>query len=243
MKVIAHRGSSQATPENTLPSIRKAIRDGADAIEIDVQLTKDQQIIVIHDEWLNRTTNGNGFICDSPYSYIRQLDAGSWFGPQFKGTKVPLLEEVLTLLQSTSLDIHVELKNNLIHYNQIENRVTELIQQKGMEEQVVISSFRRNSLELCKALAPNIRRGYLCWSTLSPLLRKEEWEDLQLYSIHPHISLVTSEVSKLQELGYKVFPYVIQRKKDLLLCLKTGVDGLFTNCPGRVQQLLERYYS
>lgn len=241
MEVIAHRGSSQAAPENTLPAIQKAIRDGADAVEIDVQLTKDQQMIVIHDEWLNRTTNGNGFIFDSTYSYIKQLDAGSWFRPQFKGTKVPLLEEVLTLLQSTSLDVHVELKNNLIPYNGIEKKVTQLIQQKNMEDQVIISSFRRNSLELCRDLAPTIRRGYLCWSTLSPLYKKEEWEELQLFSVHPHIFLVTSEISRLQKLGYKVFPYVIQRKRDLLQCLKYGVDGLFTNCPGRVQQLLKRY--
>lgn len=241
MEVIAHRGSSQAAPENTLPSIRKAIRDGASAVEIDVQLTKDKQIVVIHDEWLNRTTNGNGFICDSSYSYIKQLDAGSWFGPQFKGTKVPLLEEALTLLQTTSLEIHVELKNNLITYNGIEKKVTGLIQQKGMEGQVIISSFRRNSLELCKELAPNIRRGYLCWSTLSPLYQQKEWEALQLYSVHPHIALVNSKISKLQEIGYKVFPYVIKTKKDLLLCLRHGVDGLFTNYPDRVQQLLKRY--
>lgn len=241
MEVIAHRGSSQAAPENTLPSIQKAIRDGANAIEIDVQLTKDKQIVVIHDEWLNRTTNGNGFICDSPYSYIKQLDAGSWFGPKFKGTKIPLLEEVLTLLQPTLINIHVELKNNLIPYIGIEKKVTQLIQQKGMEGQVIISSFRRDSLELCKELAPNIRRGYLCWSTFSPLYQEKEWEDLQLYSVHPHIALLNSRVSKLQEIGYKVFPYVIKTKRDLVLCIQHRVDGLFTNCPGRVQQLLKRY--
>src|SRR5690606_19539586 len=99
MLVIAHRGSSQIAPENTLPAIDRAIQDGADAIEIDVQLTKDGQVVVFHDEWVNRTTNGRGFICDLTYAELERLDAGSWFHPRFQGTKVPLLSEVLALVK------------------------------------------------------------------------------------------------------------------------------------------------
>jgi glycerophosphoryl diester phosphodiesterase len=240
MIVIAHRGSSQAAPENTLSAIKKAIRDGADAIEIDVQLTKDQQIVVIHDEWLNRTTNGKGFICDSTYAYIKNLDAGSWFHPKFRGSKVPLLEDVLNLVKPHPIELHIELKNNLILYPGLEEKVISLIQEKDMATQIILSSFRKDSLQLCKQINPRIRRGYLAWDTLETLYKNHLWKDLQLYSIHPNISLLDQYVSYLKKEGYLIFPYVAERKKQLSLCVQHNVDGLFTNCPGRVKQLLRR---
>jgi glycerophosphoryl diester phosphodiesterase len=240
MIVIAHRGSSQVAPENTMPAIRKAIRDGADAVEIDVQLTKDQQIVVIHDEWLNRTTNGQGFICDSTYAYIQRLDAGSKFHRKFKDCKVPLLEEVLNLAKPYGIDLHVELKNNLIPYPGLEEKVTKLIQEKEMEAQVILSSFRKDSLERCKQIAPHIRRGYLVWGSLPNLYESRVLDNLKLYSIHPSISLLDSKISRFKQKGHLIFPYVVERKKELSLCHKHQVDGLFTNCPGRVKQLLSQ---
>jgi glycerophosphoryl diester phosphodiesterase len=240
MMIIAHRGSSQATPENTLPAIKKAIRDGADSIEIDVQLTKDQHPIVIHDEWLNRTTNGNGFVCDSNYSYISELDAGSWFHSSFKNTRIPLLEEVFTIVKQHPIQLNIELKNNLILYPGIEKKVIELIQEYQLDSRIILSSFRKESLYTCKEVAPHIRRGFLCWTPLQSMIEDHELELLEPYSIHPHISFVTSHISKLQQKGFKIYPYVIERKRDLSLCLQHNVDGLFTNCPGRVKQILTR---
>jgi glycerophosphoryl diester phosphodiesterase len=240
MIVIAHRGSSQIAPENTLPAIKKAIQDGADAIEIDVQLTKDQQMVVIHDEWLNRTTNGQGFICDSTYAYIQRLDAGSKFHRKFKDCKVPLLEEVLNLVKPYAIDLHVELKNNLIPYPGLEDKIVELIQEKEMEARVILSSFRKDSLERCKQIAPHIRRGCLIWGALPNLYESRVLDNLQLYSIHPNISLLDSKISRFKNKGYLIFPYVVERKRELSLCHKYHVDGLFTNCPGRVKQLLSR---
>lgn len=238
MKVIAHRGSSQVAPENTLPAIKKAIRDGADAIEIDVQLTKDKEIVVIHDEWLNRTTNGNGFVCDTTFREIRNLDAGAWFQSSYKGSKVPHLEEILPLVQQHGLELNIELKNNVIPYKGIEQRVIDAIYKHGVEQQVIISSFRRDSLEICKNINVEVRRGILCWSTLDPLYDNLAWRDLALHSIHPHLSLLKKDISYLQEKGYKIYPYLIGRKSELARCLKYNVDGVFTNCPGRVKQLI-----
>ncbi|WP_051541368.1 glycerophosphodiester phosphodiesterase family protein [Caldalkalibacillus mannanilyticus] len=146
MLVIAHRGSSQQAPENTLPAIQKAIQDQADAVEIDVQLTKDQEIVVIHDEWLNRTTNGSGLVSSHTFSRIRELDAGSWFSPNFSGVRIPHLEEVLLLLKPLSIELNIELKNGIIPYPGLEEKVIRLIQNYQMEKQVILSSFRQDSL-------------------------------------------------------------------------------------------------
>jgi glycerophosphoryl diester phosphodiesterase len=239
MLIIAHRGSSQAAPENTLPAISKAIRDGADAIEIDVQLTKDGQVVVIHDEWLTRTTNGKGFVCNSTYSALENLDAGSWYSSSFKGTKIPLLEEVLGLLNETPIQLHIELKNNLIPYPGMELKVIELVLKYGLEDQVVLSSFRKDSLTICQQLAPYIRRGLLCWAVTKDIYSENGWDELQLFSIHPHKSFLLSKPTFFREIGIQIYPYVIERMRDIDICLHYEVDGLFTNCPARVKQLIQ----
>lgn len=240
MIVIAHRGSSQKAPENTMPAIKKAIRDGADAVEVDVQLTKDQQVVVFHDEWVNRTTNGKGFICDLTYAELEKLDTGSWFHPRFRGTKIPLLSDVLDIAKKNTMPLHVELKNNLISYPNLEQKAIQLIQERNMDEQVIISSFKRQSLEICQYFAPHIRRGFLCWSTLNPFFQWAEWASLELYSIHPPISLIDASIKQLQQMGYKIFPYVIEQQYQLQLCIHYKVDGMFTNSPKRVKELLTR---
>ncbi|GAA0382602.1 glycerophosphodiester phosphodiesterase [Bacillus horti] len=238
MKVIAHRGSSQVAPENTYPAIRRAIQDHVDGIEIDVQLTKDQELVVIHDEWLNRTTNGKGFVFNTTSAQIKKLDAGSWFNKKYKGTTVPLLEEVLEWVKPYSLELHIELKNNLLPYKGMEEKVIRILNQHNLEKKAVLSSFRRESLEICRKIHPTIRTGYLCWSTLLPLLEQSEWDYLHLDSIHPHISLLDHEVTLLKNMGYRIYPYVIQRKHELKKCLRYQVDGIFTGSPNKAKQII-----
>ncbi|EGL81656.1 glycerophosphoryl diester phosphodiesterase [Caldalkalibacillus thermarum TA2.A1] len=240
MIVIAHRGSSQLAPENTLPAIKQALRDRIEAIEIDVQMTKDGQVIVFHDEWLGRTTNGNGFVYDTLYAEIRRLDAGKWFHPRFTGTHVPLLAEVLKLLKDHPVTLNIELKNNLIDYPGLEKSVIDLVHRYKMENKVILSSFRVDSLQTCLSLAPHIRRGLLCWGTLDPFFSNHAWRELQLYSIHPHVALLGDNLRLLQQEGYYIFPYVIERKSQLTLCQDFNVDGVFTNCPRRIKKLLRQ---
>jgi len=238
MLVIAHRGSSQKAPENTLPAIKKAVRDGADMIEIDVQLTKDQRVVVIHDEWLHRTTNGEGFVFQTPLETIKKLDAGSWFNPRYKGTQVPTLEEVLDFVKDHAIQLQIELKNSLIPYPGLEEKVIQLIKLYNLEDRVILSSFRQNSLLLCKQLAPEIRRGLLCWSATESIYHQEKWSRLELYSIHPNILLLHSKFASFQEKGYKIFPYVIERKRELQKCIQLNMDGVFTNSPSIVKKIL-----
>lgn len=239
MLVIAHRGASQSAPENTLPAIKKAMYDKTDGIEIDVQLTKDKEVVVFHDEWVNRTTNGKGFICDLTYEKLQRLDAGSWFHPKFQGTKIPLLREVLELIQGQPILLNIELKNNLIPYPGLEEKTIQLIKQYHLEEQVLISSFKKESLKRCQQLAPEIKRGLVCWHISEPQKVHTEWKSLELYSLHLPVALVNRKVKLWQALGYKVFPYVVESKDQLKLCVYYQVDGFFTNTPRSCKKMLQ----
>ena len=132
MKLFAHRGVSGEAPENTLAALKAAAESGAHGIELDVQLTKDAQIVVIHDETIDRTTNGTGYVKDMTWEQLRTYDAGSWFHPSFKGESIPSLEEVLDVVTAhhESMIINIELKNDQIDYPQLEEKVLDLLKGK-----------------------------------------------------------------------------------------------------------------
>ena len=134
--VIAHRGFSGRAPENTLAAISEAIAIGADMAEIDVTLTADDRVVVIHDETLDRTTNGAGRVADHGFDEIRNLDAGSWFAPQFAGEKVPTLEEILDTVKGRIL-LNVEIKSEAVGRG-ISDKVAAAIRHRGMADQVIV---------------------------------------------------------------------------------------------------------
>ena len=117
-KIFAHRGSKGTHPENTLSSFREAVRVGSEGIELDVHLTKDGQLVVIHDETVDRTTNGTGEIRNLTLAEVKAMDAGSWFKNDFAGEKIPTLDEVLHLLKELNFtgQLNIELKTDIIQY-------------------------------------------------------------------------------------------------------------------------------
>ena len=141
--VVAHRGFSGAAPENTLAAFRKAIEAGSDMIELDIQLSKDGKIVVIHDETLERTTDGQGRVADRTFPEIRKLDAGSWFGSQFSGEKIPTLQEVLELAKGKVL-VNIEIKNpahGQYPITELADQGLEAVKKAGMLNRVIFSSF------------------------------------------------------------------------------------------------------
>jgi len=157
--VIAHRGFSGRAPENTVAAIREAIAIGADMAEIDVTLTADERVVVIHDETLQRTTNGSGNVADHSFDEIRSLDAGSWFAPQFAGEKIPTLGEVLDTTKGRIL-LNVEIKSEAVDRG-ISDKVAAAIRERGMIKQVIVSSFSPTALEQMHEVAPEIRTAVL----------------------------------------------------------------------------------
>ncbi|WP_245237043.1 glycerophosphodiester phosphodiesterase family protein, partial [Paenibacillus ihuae] len=158
---FAHRGASAVCPENTMAAFRKSLELGATGIETDVQMSSDGGLVLIHDESLNRTAGAEGYVKDRTLSQLLELNAGSWFGPEFKDERLPTLEELLDLLQKRDTVLNIELKNGIFMYPGMEEKVIAAVRDYGMSERVVLSSFNHYSLAYCKSLAPEIRTGIL----------------------------------------------------------------------------------
>src|SRR5439155_1600574 len=154
--IIAHRGASGTCPENTLVAFARAAALGAHMIELDVQLTRDGAVVVMHDWTLERTTDGSGAVCDRTLAEIRGLDAGAWFGSAFRGTRVPTLAEVLA---AVGLPVNVELKP--VGDDGLEARALAVVESAGAPARVVLSSFDAGAVERLRAFAAEATLGGL----------------------------------------------------------------------------------
>jgi glycerophosphoryl diester phosphodiesterase len=158
--IVAHRGASRYAPENTLAAFRLALDQGVRAVECDVRLTKDDHLVVIHDATVDRTTDGSGLVSALSLDTVRGMDAGRWFGAEFAGERVPLLEEVLRLVRGRAL-IQVEIKNDPIPCAGIEARVVGALVGCGIEDDALVISFDHQSVRAVRGLRPDITTGIL----------------------------------------------------------------------------------
>lgn len=218
--IFAHRGYRAKYPENTMLAFKKAEEVGANGIELDVHLTKDQQIVVIHDETIDRTTNGSGYVRDYTLEQLQQ------FSIKDKDTtfqeKIPTLKEVLEWIQSTNLLLNIELKNDLIAYDGLEEKIIELIRLYQLENRIILSSFNHESLLICKQLAKEIETATLfCQGIYQPWKYSKE---LNAQGIHPYYHFVTKEmVEQAAKFKMAVRPYTVNKTEDMerlfqLLC-------------------------
>lgn len=233
--IYAHRGASGHAPENTMAAFRLALEEGADGIELDVQMSADNRLVVIHDETLDRTTNGKGMVAGHAWEELRGLDA-SFGQTAYRGEAIPLLSQVLELLASTSMELNIELKNGIVPYEGMEEAVIRMVREYGMERRVVLSSFNHYSIVRLTALAPEIERAILYAEGLY-----RPWEYAAVVgarSLHPHYLAVTPEIVMNARLaGVKVRPWTVNGDEDYRRMAKAGVDAVITNFPGRFKAL------
>lgn len=166
--IFAHRGSKCNRPENTLAAFQEALRVKSDGIELDVHLSKDNQLVVIHDEKVNRTTSGKGRVRDLRLAELKQLDAGSWFDSRFRGERIPTLQEVINLLTKENFTgfLNIEFKTDIIDYSDIEEKVLELVAQQTLTFRIIYSSFNVNTLRRLQALGVKDEIAYLAGKKL-----------------------------------------------------------------------------
>lgn len=231
---IAHRGASEYAPENTLAAFELALKLGADAIELDVHLSYDGQPVVIHDRDLQRTTNGEGFVDSFPIEELRKLDAGSWFAKKYRGEKIPTLEEVLDLVQGRAY-LNVEIKGGSFHYPGIEEKVVRLIEEKGLEEYVIISSYELLSLHEVKKVSP-----FLPTSLRIPH-RDIDWSR-DMTKLADAINLNQShinreKVAEVHRHGLLLNVYTVNDARIMRRLVREKVDGIFTNCPDKLRSV------
>ncbi len=237
MEIWAHRGASAFFPENTMLAFEEAWRSGADAIEIDVQRTRDGELVVIHDETLNRTTNGRGYVYSSSYSWIKTLDAGGNIHPRFRGEKIPTLREVLDYIQSTGMRLNIEIKNEQVNYAGIEMQVIRTVEQFKLIDRVVISSFNHHTVQLVKNSAPQLETALLtgAFTHYSPIYARH----IGMIGIHPAKRTVNS-VYMQEALLYqmKVRPYTVNEPNMIRVFQALGVDAVITDHPKMARKII-----
>lgn len=228
--IYGHRGASQYAPENTFAAYKKAIEMGADGIEIDIHKSKDGHLIVCHDERVDRTTNGKGYIKDLTLEEINSLDGGSWFSEEFRGEKIPLLEEVLEFVKKENILLNIELKNGPIFYDGIEEDLIELVKAFNLVEHTIISSFNHYSLNHIKNIDKQFKIGILYIAGMI-----EPWEYARKVGasyIHPLYLTINEEVVlKSQKNGIKVNTFTVNIEEEIELMQSFKVDGIITDCP------------
>ncbi len=227
--ILAHRGASGHAPENTLEAFRLAIQMGADGFELDVHMSRDGELVVIHDETLERTTNGTGFVRDHTLAELQSLDASCGM-EAFRGAKIPTLAQVFQLVQDTHHIVNVEIKTDEYFYPGIEPACVELARRMGVENRVIYSSFNHFTLLRLREIAPEAKLGML----LGDILLKP-WEyarALQVDYLHPMKMniYVPDFVEHARQAGYGVNMWTINDPETLALCLEKDV-GIITNYP------------
>ncbi|MBW4083203.1 glycerophosphodiester phosphodiesterase family protein [Paenibacillus sp. S150] len=211
---VAHRGFSGKAPENTLAAVRMAIAlPFVRWMEIDVQLTRDGVPVVIHDFSLDRTTNGHGKVKNMDYEHVRRLDAGSWKGRAFRGERVPALEEVLALASGT-LRLNIELKTSGDMYPGLEQAVIDLVNSKGMRDEVVLTSFDAGALQRVKELDPGFRTGLIYDSRAGDPAGRLKELDCSFLSIS-YERLNPGLAKQLAERGIRMMAWTVDKAKEM----------------------------
>ncbi|MGM9985922.1 MAG: glycerophosphodiester phosphodiesterase [Bacillaceae bacterium] len=239
LSIFAHRGAKGTHPENTISAFKEAIRVGADGVEFDVQLTKDNQLVVIHDEKLNRTTNGKGYVKDYTLKELKALDAGSKFNKAFKGERIPTLDEVLSLFQPTSLQINIELKNDVFRYEGMEEKTVAAIKKHNMEDKIILSSFNHESISLLQKMNTGIELGLLYKKYTDSIIT--ELDERRQKNFHSNVTILNEDlVTKAKELDYTVRAYTVNEEEDILNMQRIGVDAIFTDFPEKAMELVKK---
>jgi len=236
-QIFAHRGYSASFAENTMGAFIEAEKAGADGLELDVQLTKDGEMVVIHDEKVDRTTTGNGFVKDFLYKEIRKLNANK---KGLKKEQIPSLKEVLEWLQSNKLICNIELKNGLIPYEGMEEKVVQLIRSYGLSDRIIISSFNHYSIVYCYRIAPEIETAplfiegiYMPWIYSQSIRAK---------GIHPkHSAMSDNILVNTMDNGIAVRPYTVNKDADMHRLFNINCTAIITDDPVKALRIRKQY--
>jgi glycerophosphoryl diester phosphodiesterase len=230
--IFAHRGASLYAPENTLAAFKLAIEQGAEAIELDVKLTADSQVVVIHDQTIDRTTNGSGKVNQLTLGELKKFDAGSYFSPEFSGEKVPTLVEVFETVDPSIL-INIELTNYGSPFDKLPEKVAELVVLHQRQSGVIFSSFSPLALRRIYALLPETPIGLLAIpGKLGALMRSGVNLFVPHAAIHPEKQDVTPQlIKRLHQKGKRVNVFTVNDFETMRYLFELRVDGIFTDDP------------
>lgn len=231
-KVWAHRGASGYAPENTSEAFKMAVKMGADGVELDVQFSKDKELVVIHDETIDRVSGETGFVEDFTLKELKRLNVSHHMKNYDKRTRIPTLDEVIELLKNTDLTINVELKNTEKRYIGLEERVIRLIEEYDLVERIWISSFNHESIVRVKKICPEIRCGLLFADIM--VNPSEYASKLGVQALHPaayHIMQDGIYIVKAHGCGLATHIWTVNDKSEMKRLVNADADAIITNYP------------
>ncbi|MDF2608401.1 MAG: glycerophosphodiester phosphodiesterase [Bacillales bacterium] len=228
MKIFGHRGASSIYPENTLIAFEECVRLGVDGIELDVNLSKDNELIVIHDETLDRTTTGKGQVHDLTLEEIKKFKVLDSKTSQLYD--IPTLREVFEVFKYNNLLINIELKNNIIKYQFLEELTIQLIREFNFESRIILSSFSAESLFKCNKLASDLSYGYLYGKNFKTTIKLLKENNIK--GIHPSIKYLNNEQIELYKANkFLIRPYTVNDVPTLKVLKDLKIDSAITDCP------------
>ncbi|WP_206916519.1 glycerophosphodiester phosphodiesterase [Alicyclobacillus acidoterrestris] len=228
----AHRGYSGRYPENTMVAFAAAVEAGAAGIECDVRMTKDGHFVILHDAYVDRTTNGQGPISEMTLAEVQQLDAGSWFGEAFVGMPVTTLSSLVAYVKRCpQLVVNLEWKVSLADPARLQ-RAMDVLERAGIWKQVIHSSFDTQTLQAIRRAHRDANVALLTEEEQASPDGLEVAAQLGAMAIHPHYRRVTQRyVQRAHQLGLRVHPYTVDNPKAIAWLEDCGVDAVITNWP------------
>ncbi len=230
--VIAHRGAAGAAPENTMASFQRAIVDKADWIELDVQENADDVVVVVHDNDFMKVAQSDLKVWDATNEKLRDLDIGGWYAPEYSNQRVPTLHQALELAKD-KLGVVIELKY-YGHDRNLESRVVDIVEQTGMESDIMIMSLKIDGLRKAAALRPTWTRGLLNTASIGDLTRL----DLDFLALNARAAS-TAMIKRAHKQGMKVYVWTINDPVQMSVMMSRGVDGIITDEPALARQVIE----
>lgn len=230
--VIAHRGASRSAPENTLAAMRKAIEFGADYAECDVFQTKDGEIVLFHDEEMERTTGKEGMIWDYTLAELEEMEVGSWFKEEFRGEPIPTLREVIQLVKGKiKLNIEVKVSGK---DPEIAQKVVDIIRSERFEKECMVTSFEKPVIQKVKEIAPDLITGFIFDEEFPADIFEGSWE----YVCSKRNIVDKAFVQEANQKGKKVFVWTVNYPAEMKKLIDLGVDGIITDVPDVLREIL-----
>ena len=235
-KIFAHRGASAYAPENTVEAFALAMEQGADGIELDVQMTKDGQVVVIHDEIIDRVSDGTGAVRDYTLEELKKFHFSNHM-ENYENAVIPTLNEVLDLIKPSNMLLNIELKTGIYWYSNLEEKTMELVKEAGMEDRVIYSSFNHYSIKKILELDSHAECAFLYSDVI---LNVDKYaKNAGVCGLHPAVyHLKMAEFLKeYQESGLKVRVWTVNKKEDMERFIKADLEAVITNYPDKALEI------
>ncbi len=238
--IVAHRGSSGIAPENTLASFKRAVRDRADMIELDVRLSRDAELVIMHDRTLRRTAGSRGTVRSRTLASLKMCDAGAWFSPEFSGERIPTLQEVFDVLPpAMPLNIEVKTDGDRKRSNVLASHLATCITHNRAHQRVIVTSFDHRFLRHLHHAAPPITIGALLLPVAGARRRPETYIRTlgARWLVCAKRQVTQRAVDRAHRSGLQVGCYTINNERDYRRVVRRGVDAIVTNFPATMRAL------